>query len=138
MRGIIRNTFHKTAALTAIIAVIMLNFSAVIQCGSMLINDDCCHVTNTVKPCCAKNIKVTVTERFTNHCGCSMQETQQPADMYIDLSSIYKNNYSYSLIDIVYFNSYTSSIQNDIQTQNYSPPITAECDLYLTNMNLRI
>jgi hypothetical protein len=138
MRKILANIFHKTTAITAILAVVMLNFSAVLQCGQMLIEDDCCHITNTVKPCCLNNAKVTVTERFTSHCGCSMKESGHNADMYADLSSGRYKNTSQSSIELKYSDLPLSSIQRDLQTENYSPPIVIYGNVYLYNMNLRI
>jgi len=129
---------RKLTVTIAIIAVVMLNFSAVIQCGKMLIDDDCCHTVNSVKSCCAKTLQITVGERITGHCGCSIQQTQQPVDIYIDLSSNHHKNYSNNLGDFEPIYSNISSIQNDIQSENYSPPIITSNDVYLTILNLRI
>jgi hypothetical protein len=129
---------RKFTVSIAIIAVVMLNFSAVIPCTKMLIDDGCCHATNSEKPCCVKNVKITAGERITGHCGCSIQQAQQPVDIYIDLTSNQHKNYSQTSIDFEYSNSPFSSIQNDILTENYSPPIITDNDVYLTNLNLRI
>jgi len=134
----LRNTTRKITSVIAIIAVIVLNFSAVVQCGMMLMNDDCCHITNTVKPCCAKNQKVTFNESITRHCGCSIKESQQPVDLYADLASGQYKNFSHSSIDFELSHSALSTSQSDIRSANYSPPIICGNDTYLANMNLRI
>jgi hypothetical protein len=138
MRKNLANIFRKTTAITAILAVVMLNFSAVVQCGQMLVEDDCCHITNTIKPCCLNNAKVTVTERFTSHCGCSMKESGHTADMYVDLSSARNKNVSHYSIDLEHSELSLSFIARDKQTENYSPPININGNIYLHNMNLRI
>lgn len=134
----IQNTIHKVTAFTAILAVVLLNFSAVVQCGQMLIHDDCCHITKTIKPCCLKSTKVTLNERFTSSCGCTMKEAQQPADMYTDVISGYHKNLSHASIDIENASSEIFQSQNNFITAYYSPPIISAGSIYLTNMNLRI
>ena len=138
MKEFLVNITRRTTAIIAVAAVIMLNLSSVILCGQMLIEDDCCHITNTIKPCCLKNVKITLNERFTGSCGCTMKEAQQPADMYIDLSSGQHKGSNYSLTDFELINPIFSSVQNDVQTENYSPPLITNNVVYLTNMNLRI
>ncbi len=134
----LRNIMKKITSVIAIIAVIVLNFSAVVQCGMMLMNDDCCHITNTVKPCCVKNQKITFDQSITRHCGCSINESQQPVDLYTDLASNQHKNFSNSTIDFEFLSSIISATHSDIRSANYSPPIICSNDTYLSNMNLRI
>jgi hypothetical protein len=137
MLKVFNNITGKFVSVTAVFAVIMLNLSAVVQCGNMLINDDCCHVKNLVKPCCVKNLKITANHRITGHCGCSIKEAQQ-VDLYIDLSS---NNHKNSKAGVTEFENYSTdltSYNTDIRSENYSPPVFSENDVYLTNLSLRI
>jgi hypothetical protein len=134
----LRNMTKKITSVIAIIAVSALNFSAVVQCGMMLVNDDCCHITNSVKPCCIKNQKIIFDERITGHCGCSVNGSRQPVDLYADFTSSQYKNFSHSSIDFEFTNSTLLMSHGDIRSENYSPPIICGNDTYLANMNLRI
>jgi len=138
MKELLVNITRRTTAIIAVAAVIMLNLSSVIQCVQMLIEDDCCHITNTVKPCCLKNVKITLNERFTGSCGCTMKEAQQPVDMYTDLLTGYHKNPSSASIELESTSTEIFHAYFSVQTAYYSPPLISDQSLYLTNMNLRI
>lgn len=138
MQQIPVNTIRKITAVISVFAVLVLNFSAVIQCGAMLFEKDCCHITNTVKPCCLKSYKITFEERIAGHCGCSIKESQTPADLYNDLLAGQNKSYSKTQID-------SEAVSADLLqgadisfTENYSPPEISKTNTYLCNMNLRI
>lgn len=138
MIKIFRNIITKSTALIAVFAVILLNFSSVVHCSSMLLDNDCCHTQNLVKPCCVKHVKITTGERITGNCGCTMKEVQQHPDLYADISfgqytpNTQKLFYSEALNDIPY------NLFNALINEYHSPPDLYLADIYLSNMNLRI
>lgn len=134
----LKNTAHKTLVYISIFGLVVLNLSGVVQCSGMLIKDNCCHTQNLVKPCCVKNLKVTVNERITSNCGCSMKEAPQNPDLYNDFSS-YQNrtpvqNFSFSVLN---YETFSASVFA-FESVNHSPPVFYASETYLTNMNLRI
>ena len=135
---IFKEISKKAVSVIAVFAVILLNFSSVVQCGSMLLEDDCCHKTNIIKPCCAKNVKITSDPRIKGHCGCNMKESQQSGDLYIDLSNGYNRNSLNTTADIEFSKSENLIINNNYFSSNYSPPEISQGEVYLLNMNLRI
>lgn len=138
MAEIIKNITKKTAALAAVFAVILLNFSSIVQCGKMFLDDDCCHTQNLVKPCCVKHLKITSDPRITGNCGCSMKESHQNPDMYLDISS---NQHRQNIQNLNYsdvLNEMESVSVKSSSNQYYSPPGLYSADIYLSNMNLRI
>lgn len=127
-------------SLSALIAisVLTLNLSGLLLCSSLTLNEDCCHVTKTVKPCCVKKMKITFAERIKGHCGCTIQENQLTADLYHDI----KNSNSYSSSRDA---QYTSTIETGYHpelisrfTAEYSPPFMELNDSYLVNLSIRI
>jgi hypothetical protein len=102
----------------------------------MAASDDCCHIQNTVKSCCVKNIKVTFNERLTAHCGCTMNEAQQNPDLYIDMGS----NSSSRIDNAQQLIAYSMSESNEINVSSkyYSPPPNTGGNTYVELNNLRI
>jgi hypothetical protein len=138
MQDTIRNIYSKTVALTAIIAVILLNFTAVVNCGGMFVNENCCHTTNIVKPCCVKNLKITADERLTGACGCSMKEAPQKTDLYNDISTYQNRNQAQKILLPAVTEEVNAAALQIKEQKYYSPPEYQTPDTYLKNMNLRI
>lgn len=138
MRKILKNITKPTLSVLIACSVFMLNWGTFRQCSEGSMEDNCCRVTRTVKQCCVKHIKVTLNERISGHCGCTVNETQQTADLYHDL----KNSNSNLTSRIIQYSSpaetgfHPELISNF--TQNYSPPAEFSTDKYLSNSILRI
>src|SRR4249919_2981894 len=120
---ILKNIIRKTLSALIAVSVLTLNLSGILQCTSLTMSEDCCHITQIVKPCCAKNLKITFKERITGHCGCTMEESQQTADLYNDVK------YSNPTVNSKILN-YPSSVETGYHTgliqritNEYSPPI---------------
>ena len=134
----LKYTVRTSLILLIVISVLTLNLSGLLSCTSLTMNDDCCHITNIVKPCCVKNLKITFKERITGHCGCNMEESQQTADLYTDLKN---SNINYTSRDIQYASSFEAGYHTESInrfTSEYSPPLKYFTDSYLTNSVLRI
>jgi hypothetical protein len=138
MQVILKNIVKISLSALIAISVLTLNLSGLLMCSSITMNEDCCHVTKTVKSCCVKKMKITFAERIKGHCGCSVQESQQTADLYHDL----KNSNSYSSTRDA---QYTSTIETGYHpelisrfTAEYSPPPMDLKDSYLINLSIRI
>jgi len=118
-------------------SVFTLNFAGIMHCSAAL-SDACCHTSKLVKPCCVKNLKITTHDRLSAHCGCSIKETGQTADLYIDLKNSSSNLTSKSLQNIpaIETGSYLQSVARIIT--GYSPPPVNSKDAYLTNLSIRI
>ena len=135
---ILKNIIRKTLSAFIAISVLTLNLSGILQCTSLTMAGDCCHITKIVKPCCAKNLKITFKQRISGHCGCTMQESQQTADLYNDLKSSNTNTDSRAL-------QYNSAVETGFHPEfirgnvsEYSPPVKNSKDTYLTNLSIRI
>ena len=135
---ILKNIIRKTLSALIAVSVLTLNLSGILQCTSLTMTDDCCHITKIVKPCCAKNLKITFKERITGHCGCTMEESQQTADLYNDVK--YSNHTVNS--KVVQYNSAVEAGYHPelirINTSDYSPPVKDCRGSYLENLSIRI
>lgn len=125
-------------AFIAAFSVLMLNYAGFVNCSNMSTGEDCCQITEKVKPCCVKPVNVNSKERLKSHCGCSMKEPQPAADLYNDLNS---SNSTTTLRTIVY----ASHIETPVDplavnglVHVYSPPIRDVSSTYLTNHSIRI
>ena len=119
-------------------SVLTLNFAAFLHCSVINMDDDCCHVTHTVKKCCAKNLKITFNERITSHCGCSVNQSPAASDLYNDLKNSSQLIHQKALINSL---SYSEEISSELLKKNYafySPPQKYQTDTYLTNLSIRI
>lgn len=132
----IRSISGKLVVLLLVFGVITLNAADYGHCSKMAASDGCCHVQNTVKSCCVKNVKVTFNERLTAHCGCTMNEAPQNPDLYIDMGS----NSSSRIDNAQQLNTYCNSESNEINVSSkyYSPPPKTGGNTYLAINNLRI
>ena len=133
-----KHTGFRFLAAILILSVVTLNIPFLLNCSKLVTEGDCCHIQNTVKPCCIKNLKITSEERLSGNCGCSMKESQQAADMFTDLqfgstSKIQKTQFAYEIINSVFDSNTGTSKANE-----YSPPNFTSIDVYLSNLNLRI
>jgi len=131
----IRNTAGNIVVLMLVASVITLNAAGYGHCSKFAASDDCCHVQNTVKSCCVKNVKVTFNERLTSHCGCTMKEAQQNPDLYIEISSISSRIDNLQQADAISIIEPASVIS---ATKFYSPPEKSGSNTYLAINNLRI
>jgi hypothetical protein len=138
MQAILKKIIHRSLSVFIAISVLTLNLSGLLQCSTFMMADDCCHIVKIVKPCCAKNLKITFEERVSGHCGCTIQESSQSADLYNDI----KNSNSNLTSRAVQYNSAIESGFHPVFTGNitpaYSPPVKNFKDSYLTNLSLRI
>ena len=138
MQIMLKNTIRTSLILLTVISVLTLNLSGLLSCTSLTMGDDCCHVNKIVKPCCVKSLKITFKERITGHCGCTMEESQQAADLYTDLKN---SNINHTSRDIQYVSSIEAGYHPESMnrfTSEYSPPLKYNTDSYLTNSVLRI
>lgn len=138
MQNILKNIVRNSLIIMTVCAVLTLNVSGLISCTSLTMSDECCHITKIVKPCCAKNLKITFNERITGYCGCTMEESQQAADLYNDLNS---SGIQHASRDFLYSSiSATPWLQNlsGRYAAEYSPPPNYRSESYLTNSVLRI
>lgn len=138
MQDLLKNITKITLSVLVACSVLTLNLGNFLQCSELTMEEDCCHITQKVKQCCVKHIKVTLNERISGHCGCTVNETQQTADLYHDL----KNSNSNLTSRIIQYSSpaETGSHPELIGnfTRNYSPPQKYCTDTYLSNSILRI
>lgn len=136
--NLLKNINKISLSIFIAISVLTLNLSGLMQCTSLTMSDDCRHITKQVKPCCLKNMKITFAERISEHCGCTLEESQQPNDLYSNLknsnSSLNSRSVSYnSTIETGYHPELINKI-----TAIYSPPLKYYQDSFLTNLSLRI
>lgn len=135
---ILKNIIRKTFIAVIAVSVLTLNLSGLLVCTSLTMGDDCCHVTKKVKPCCVKKMKITFSERISGHCGCTMEESQQTADLYTDIHKSNPNHTSHNIqYSAVVENGYHPEFINRF-TSEYSPPVKDLKNIYLTNSVLRI
>lgn len=132
----IRNIAGNLVVLMLVLSVITLNAVGYGNCSKMAASVDCCHVQNTVKSCCVKNIKVNFNERLSGHCGCTMNEAPQNPDLYIDMGS----NSSSRIDNAQQVNSFSmnESKEINVSAKYYSPPPKTGGNTYLEINNLRI
>lgn len=138
MQDLFRNIAKITLSVLVASSVLTLNFGTFMQCSELTMEDDCCHITQKVKQCCIKHLKITLDERISGHCGCTINATQQAADLYHDLKNSNSNASSRTI-------QYSSLVQSGFHpefisnfTQDYSPPPKYSTDTYLSNSILRI
>lgn len=131
----IRNIAGKLIVLTLVLSVITLNAAGYGHCSKAALSGDCCHVQNTVKPCCVKNIKVTFDERLTAHCGCTMKETQHITDLYIEIRCISSRTVNLQQADAL---GITEPNSANYSAKFYAPPQKSGSNTYLAINNLRI
>ncbi|HMQ79264.1 MAG TPA: hypothetical protein PKE39_10275 [Ignavibacteria bacterium] len=138
MRNLLKNITKTALSVLIACSVLMLNWGTFRHCTEGSMEDNCCHVTKTVKQCCIKHLKLTLNERISGHCGCTVNETQQTADLYHDLKNSNSNLTSRTI-------QYSSPAETGFHpeligniTGNYSPPQKYSTDTYLTNSILRI
>ncbi len=138
MRDLLKNITKITLSVSVAISVLTLNMGNFLHCSELTMEEDCCHITQKVKQCCLKHLKITLKERISGHCGCSVNETQQAADLYHDLKNSNSNLTSRTI-------QYSSPAKTGFHpgmisnfTQNYSPPAEFSTDIYISNSILRI
>ena len=119
-------------------SVLTLNFAAFLHCSVINMDEDCCHVTHTVKKCCAKNLKITFNERITSHCGCSVNQAPASADLFNDIKNSSQLNHQRALINSLSFSVEISTELSEKNNTFYSPPQKYQTDTYLTNLSIRI
>ena len=138
MSKLLKNITKISLSILTAIAVLTLNLTAFVHCSAISMSDDCCHVTQTVKKCCAKNLKITVNERISAHCGCSMKQAPAASDLYIELkNSTRENNTNQQQYESIAGDLFSSaSIHKN--TTEYSPPNNYQSEIYLTNLSIRI
>ncbi len=138
MSKLLKNITKISLSIITAFGVLTLNFTAFVHCSSISMSDDCCHVTQTVKKCCAKNLKITVNERISAHCGCSMKQGPAATDLYIELKNPTRENNTNKLQYESVAGILISSTAINIITPEYSPPKNYQSDIYLTNLSIRI
>jgi hypothetical protein len=134
----LRHIGFRILSLILILSFILLNLPQLMHCSNMPLEDDCCHVQKIVKPCCVKNIKLTVSERISGHCGCRLEDSKLPSDLYTDILNRSVNKLSETVFS---YGAVTPDINYDNQLQDaieYSPPNCVSQNIYLSNLNLRI
>lgn len=138
MQDLLKNITKITLSVLVACSVLTLNLGNFLQCSELTMEEDCCHITQKVKQCCVKHLKITHKERISGHCGCTVNETQQAADLYHDLKNSNSNLTSRTI-------QYSSPAETGFHpelisnfTQNYSPPAEFSTDKYLSNSILRI
>ncbi|NOS84203.1 MAG: hypothetical protein HOP31_03595 [Ignavibacteria bacterium] len=138
MQDLLKNITKVTFSVLVACSVFTLNMGNFMQCSELTMEEDCCHITQKVKQCCIKHLKITLKERISGHCGCTVNETQQTADLYHDLKNSNSNLTSRTI-------QYSSPVETGFHpelisnfTQNYSPPTEFSTDRYLSNSILRI
>ena len=138
MQDLFRNITKISLSVLVACSVLTLNLGNFLQCSELTMEDDCCHITQKVKQCCIKHLKITLDERISGHCGCSMQETQQAGDLYHDIKNSNTNvsNRTIQYGSLVQSGFHPELISNF--TQDYSPPLKYSTDTYLSNSILRI
>lgn len=134
----LKNITKFTLSAALAFSLLTLNLSSVLHCSSMANEESCCHITNKIKSCCVKHFKVTSDPRITKHCGCDMSESQQTADLYLDLKNSGQNtaskNYTYSTDDVTL----VSSVTGNTITNEYSPPPRNKAGTFILVRSLRI
>ncbi len=133
-----KNTIFKSLTLIAAFSVFMLNFAGFINCSNIYMGEDCCHVSNKVKACCVKPINITSKERLSKHCGCTMQESQQTADLFNDMKSSNSVRSVHTLVCNSSVEAGYSPTAISGSVHEYSPPIRDVSGTYLTNLSIRI
>ncbi len=138
MQDLFRNIAKITLSVLVACSLLTLNIGNFLHCSGLTMEDDCCHITQKVKQCCIKHLKITLNERISGHCGCSMLETPQAGDLFHDLKNSNLNLASRTI-------QYSSSVETGFHpefisnfTQDYSPPQKYSADTYLSNSILRI
>ncbi|MBL8017901.1 MAG: hypothetical protein JNK43_11560 [Ignavibacteria bacterium] len=132
-----RKILHISLSVILALSVFMLNFAGLVHCSAAM-EDNCCHISKLVKPCCVKNLKITSGERISNHCGCDLKELAPTADLYHD----YSNSSSNLNLKVVY-NAPAIESGSCFKSASriftgYSPPPVDSKDVYLTNLAIRI
>ncbi|MCC6866490.1 MAG: hypothetical protein IT280_10070 [Ignavibacteria bacterium] len=132
-----KNTAKILLTLMVAISVFLLNFGNFIQCSMPQSQEDCCHIIKSVKSCCAENTKINLNERISSHCGCSVEQSNKPGDLYSDLKN---NSSNLNFRFIQYTDLSVSAEQNktSIIFTSYSPPVYYMADTYLNILSLRI
>lgn len=137
MQNFLKNTAKLSMTVIVAFSVLMLNFGNYIHCSSGKTEEDCCHKSKTIKSCCLKHTKITFNERISAHCGCSVNQSNKPGDLYTDLKN---NSANFSLRNVQY-----STIEESTTFDNtssvyisYSPPLIYSTDTYLNILSLRI
>lgn len=138
MLVLLKNIVRKSLSAFIAISVLTLNLSGLLQCTSLSMSDDCTQITNKIKPCCVKKMKITFDKRVTKNCSRSMEESQQTADLYIDInrSNLYLTSRAVQY-DTTIETGYHPELINKF-TSEYSPPVKDLKDSYLINLSLRI
>ena len=133
-----KNIIKKTLVSIIAISVLTLNLTGLLLGTSLTMSDDCYQITQKVKPCCLKKMKITLDERITKNCGRSMEESQQRTDLYNDINRLN----SYLTSRAIQYNTTIETAYNPELiskfTSEYSPPIKDLKYSYLTNLSLRI
>lgn len=132
-----RKILNISLSIILVFSVFALNIAGVINCSAS-IEGNCCHTSNMVKPCCVKNLKITSDDRLSAHCGCSMKETGQMADLYIELKTSSSNLTSKIVDNVALTETASFFLSNAGNIPVYSPPPVNLKDTYLYNLSLRI
>lgn len=137
MQNLLKNTAKLSLTVIVAFSVFMLNFSSFIHCSNVSLEDDCCHKTRTIKSCCLKHTKITFNERISSHCGCSVNQSNKPGDLFTDLKN---NSSSLTVRNINYITSTdgTELLKTSSVFTSYSPPLFYSSDKYLNILSLRI
>ena len=138
MSKLLKNITKISLSIITAFAVLTLNFTAFVHCSTISMSDDCCHVSQTVKKCCVKDLKITASERISAHCGCSMKQAPEASVLYIDHNNFTRENNHNNLQYESASSSVFSSSSIHTISADYSPPNKCQSDLYLTNLSIRI
>lgn len=138
MQSMLKNTIRLTLIAVTVFSVLTLNLSGLLSCTSLTMSYDCCHITKIVKPCCVKNLKITFKERISGHCGCTMDESQQAADLYNDINSSGVKHISRDFSNSSITMSPWQTESSGCYATEYTPPPNYRGEIYLTNSVLRI
>lgn len=138
MSKLLKNITKISLSIITALAVLTLNFTAFVHCSATSMSDDCCHVTQTVKKCCAKDIKINVKERISAHCGCSMNQAPEATVLYVDLKNSTRDSNPKKLQYETVVEALFSTASVHTITADYSPPNNYQSDIYLINLSIRI
>lgn len=137
MQNLLKNTAKLSLTLIVAVSVFMLNFAGIFHCTSQKSEEDCCHQTKTIKSCCLKHTKITLNERISSHCGCTVNQSNKPGDLFTDL----KNNstsLSVRFTQYITFSEDSVLFKATLEFTSYSPPLFYSSDKYLNILSLRI